>query len=175
MMQVSNVSFIEIRRKWLRCWTHKALYGEVCIQRNLSWLSLELHWVTEGKKILNLKLAGGQWFKALILVIVLVLDLWLMQLDVSRSLWRKRFSQNSLWLCQARCPVGMYLLHLATAVEALLLQSPLQSLPPLHFAVVLLQVSTYALIHPKQRERFCSVAFGEQGTYWSIGEKSPEK
>lgn len=113
---------------------------------------LKLHLVTEGEKYLlyfYLKLTCGQRFKPLILMIFLVLDLWLMQLDVSRSLWRKRFSQNSLWLCQAQCPVGMYLLHLATAVEALLLQSPLQSLPPLHFAAVLLQVSTNCLVYPK--------------------------
>lgn len=157
MMQVSNINFIEIRRKWRRCWTHKAVDGEVCNSVNLcvveelvmAEFETSLGQWEQKLLYLHLKLAGGQWFKALILVIVLVLDLWLMQLDVSRSLWRKRFSQNSLWLCQAQCPVGMYLLHLATAVEALLLQSPLQSLPPLHFAVVLLQVSTSSLIHPK--------------------------
>lgn len=54
----------------------KFVFCKCVLQRNLSWLSLKLHWVTEGKKyfIFTFK-PGGQWFKALILVIVLVLDL----------------------------------------------------------------------------------------------------
>ena len=144
MAQILNTGIMLLMEKFVYL---KSVY---CRGTSHGWVWSSIWWLrAKNTYDLYLKLACGQCFKPLILMIVLVLDLWLMQLDVSRSLWRKRFSQNSLWLCQAQCPVGMCLLHLATAVEALLLQSPLQSLPPLRFAVVLLQVSTYCFVYPK--------------------------